>query len=821
MKQELMKRSLALALSAVMVTGLTACGGDEGGKTSKGSDDQRYFRADYIGDLPETLKNVSGNVKFSGDTVYYQGNNSDYTKNGIYSYNLTSKEEKTYWEGTQDYSDPLAESVGINTFFVDQDGNVYLYIYSSQVDANGFDTEQYADKTYDDILTYMMDNWGYENQEAAEKDWKEYYEEQFTDESGNINYGNALLQWNSWDLPRINKSSVRKLDASGNEVYQVDISTGDDSNISCNDIAVDKNNCLYMLVNKWSDTGENDEYYVQIFDESGSEKGKIKLDYYADMLIPLGDGTVAIMGWGDSGEYELSVLDTQGMKTGEKISLGQGYVEKVQPVDEKNLLMNMDGTIYQYNIETQEKTKYLSWLDCNISRNNVSGFGMLSDGNLAVLTQSYNYNSEESLCEIAVIKEIDASEAAKVTNLTLACISMDDDLEAKMIEYNKKHEDYHINVKEFYNSDSEVDYEDAMNSYVTAIASDPDIDIVVLNTMNTYSDVMNYAAKGLLIDLSEFLDSDAEINKDDFISSIVSAFEYDGKLVALPTGFGLQTVVGKASDVGEEPGWTLDEMKALLASKPEGTQLFYGRTRDWALEMCLNLGYRDFIDRENATCNFDTQEFADVLEFANMFPEEFEWKEDEDETVLMNTGKVLLSEYYLSDFNQIQMYTEIFGDKLTYIGYPTTEGNGAMLSFSNAYGITKNCKEKEAAWELMREFFLPKDVNSEDDYYGYGFSIRKDDFDKFCENAMKEDEFGGGSWGWGSFEVELKPATQEQVDEVKDLVNNTTAVSGSVSTDIMNIIKEEAAAYFSGQKSAEDVAGIIQSRMQVYLSETK
>ena len=51
--------------------------------------------------------------------------------------------------------------------------------------------------------------------------------------------------------------------------------------------------------------------------------------------------------------------------------------------------------------------------------------------------------------------------------------------------------------------------------------------------------------------------------------------------------------------------------------------------------------------------------------------------------------------------------------------------------------------------------------------------------------------------------------------------SNTTAVSGAVSDDITNIINEEAAAYFSGQKSAEDVAKIIQSRMQVYLSETK
>ena len=38
---------------------------------------------------------------------------------------------------------------------------------------------------------------------------------------------------------------------------------------------------------------------------------------------------------------------------------------------------------------------------------------------------------------------------------------------------------------------------------------------------------------------------------------------------------------------------------------------------------------------------------------------------------------------------------------------------------------------------------------------------------------------------------------------------------------LLGLEGEEAAVYFSGQKSAEDVAKIIQSRMQVYLSETK
>ena len=184
----------------------------------------------------------------------------------------------------------------------------------------------------------------------------------------------------------------------------------------------------------------------------------------------------------------------------------------------------------------------------------------------------------------------------------------------------------------------------------------------------------------------------------------------------------------------------------------------------------------------------------------------------------MNQGKVLLAAYSLTDFAQIQLYTEIFGEELTYIGYPTTEGNGALLTLGSTFAITKNCDQPEHAWKLIREHFLPKEESENNHYYSYNLSVRHDEFDKFCEQAMSDEN--NGSWGWGDFEVQIKPATQEQVDEVKALIAGITAVDGAISNDIMNIINEEAAGYFSGQKTAEQVAETIQSRVWVYLSET-
>ena len=73
-------------------------------------------------------------------------------------------------------------------------------------------------------------------------------------------------------------------------------------------------------------------------------------------------------------------------------------------------------------------------------------------------------------------------------------------------------------------------------------------------------------------------------------------------------------MIGKADDVGTTPGWTVSDMKALLASKPEGTQLFWGMDRTSALTALMSLGYNDFINWEDASCNFDSQEFIDVLD---------------------------------------------------------------------------------------------------------------------------------------------------------------------------------------------------------------
>jgi ABC-type glycerol-3-phosphate transport system substrate-binding protein len=451
-------------------------------------------------------------------------------------------------------------------------------------------------------------------------------------------------------------------------------------------------------------------------------------------------------------------------------------------------------------------------MDCNISSNSVTTFGVLSDGRVAVYLQTWGSSSYTT--DIAILNEISADEANSVKEINVTCFYLDSNMEAAAIDFNKKHTDYHININEYYDyEDSDVDYQDALDSFATAIATDSSIDVVAFTD---YSQMLDFAAKGLLVDLNSVLADDPDLGNGKIVQNVLNACTFEGSLVALPTSFSVTTLVGKVSDVGTTPGWTLSDLMALYNTKDPDTQILSWYTRERIFNMCISLGYDEFLDLENKTCNFNNQDFIDILEFASLFPEEYNYDEETDETDLMHNGKILLYETSLPDFGQTQMLANIFGDDLTYIGYPNSSGNGSMMYLSNLSGITKYCEEPDIAWEFLRETYLQ---SYESDGSWFSGSILQSDFDKFFEDCRNEDYYNG-TWGWGNYETTIHVPSQEEVDQVKDIILNSTAVNDAVSSGILNIIEEEAAAYFSGQKTAADVAANIQSRMEIYLSET-
>ena len=246
-----------------------------------------------------------------------------------------------------------------------------------------------------------------------------------------------------------------------------------------------------------------------------------------------------------------------------------------------------------------------------------------------------------------------------------------------------------------------------------------------------------------------------------------------------------------------------------------------------------------FIDWSTGECNFNSDEFKKMLEFVNRFPDEVDWQQDGPSTpTRIQNGEVLLDTAYLYDFDQIQLYEEIFQGKAVCVGFPTMDGTGGHeLSASNAYAISTKSNQKDGAWAFIESVLNKEDSNNR---YWNGFPTVKSQLDAMIAEATKVeyatdengevilDESGEaiamGSHGVGyedGWSYDFRTPTQEEVDVVLALMDEAKPVSYGGEDEVMKIINEEAEGYYSGQKSVDEVVGLIQSRVQIYVSENK
>ena len=68
--------------------------------------------------------------------------------------------------------------------------------------------------------------------------------------------------------------------------------------------------------------------------------------------------------------------------------------------------------------------------------------------------------------------------------------------------------------------------------------------------------------------------------------------------------------------------------------------------------------------------------------------------------------------------------------------------------------------------------------------------------------------------------MERKALSKEEAEYFSDFIMSVKEIS-PVDNKILDIISEEVGAFYAGQKSADEVANIIQSRVSLYLSESK
>ncbi len=541
-------------------------------------------------------------------------------------------------------------------------------------------------------------------------------------------------------------------------------------------------------------------------------------------LLPLQDGRVLGLGYDEMG-MNVSLVDIEkGITVGEKYKFGgTGYDYNVYAGIGYDLYLVNSYGIYGYNLGDEDKTQILSNIDSDFDFYMINSVLPLSD------TEFYGtYDDSESYnVKIAKFTKVPPSEVKEKQVLTLAMAYTDWGVRKQVIKFNKESDEYRIKLVDYSALyATQEDYTAGLTRLNTDIASGKTPDIILIDTEMP---IDSYISKGLFVDLKPYMEKDEELDINNFMPNILEAFSVNGKYYTLVPSYNILTIAAKTSDVGPEKGWTVKEAQDILASKPEGTEFLPGMTKNEMLINCMNMAGTQFIDKETGKCSFDSEEFIQTLEFINTFPKEIgeEYYNDEywqNYDSMWRDGRVLASTYYLGDFRSYNyMQKGTFGEKVTLIGFPSGDGDGSVIMPSMQIAISSKSKNKDAAWAFLRGFLTDE---YQSDVGNLPLSIKR--MEELADEATQRPYYYDDKTKVeydeyvyiNGVEVMIEPMTAQEADEYKQLLYSFTSPYRSDSS-VFKIIEEETASYFAGQKSAKDVATIIQSRAQLYINESR
>lgn len=787
MKRGLWKKMAALSLAAVLSLGLVACngggsgddhggqsgnrediGGGSGGNASQAGKENVYScqELDLLGSNDNVVDMRYRDGKLYLFTDRYGGSGEDFVEEnarGIYRANIDGSDS-----GFVQLASPEREETGswLVSGMITDGGYIYAVVNSSYENTSDPDNLIYEDRTF-------LDCWDME----GKLQWSKRLDSGNTEE---WTYCNKLLDGGEGRALTIMggvKNEAVLYSPQGEEVSRKELDGGIFGRLSG----------MY--------TGEDGQLTALYYDE----------------------------------EYEKQFMAAYDIETGQlgessELTFGNSY--SIRNVQGQELLLTDGMGVYTWSVGDAEPKMLMNIVNSELAANELSHVQIVDDQHFVAI-----YNDLANWAQkCAYFTYVDPASIQDRAELALGGLYIGTDVKAKVIQFNKTSEQYRITLKDYNVYNTSEDWTAGQTRLNADIINGQMPDIMVIDNMSNYS---NYVSKGLLADVGQLLEADPETSQLEYLQNVWDAFRVNGTLYAVVPSFSVRTMIAKKSLVGEPSSWTMADMEAVLATMPEGATAFGSMIRDGFIYQMISYAGQDFVDMETGKCSFNSQSFIEMLEYARTLPAEDpqNYEEDYDWAYYENQyreNRSLLYDLYIGNIKDCKYQIRgNIGEAVSFVGFPTANSNGSTLSPGNyAFMISARSDQLDGAWQFVRQFLLPEYQTGSE---LYDMPVLKSAFLDKAQEATERpywtDENGNreyydDTWNINGEEVILEPFTQEEVDAMCEFIYSVNRTS-YYNEYISNIITEEAAAFFEGQKSAQEVADIIQSRAQVYVDENR
>lgn len=672
--------------------------------------------------------------------------------------------------------------VDVNGMFISNEKVCLLKRAYHWDDETGESTEEYTVERYNSEL--VLDS------SAELNDLKSHY-----DDEDNF-YVNRYIEDNNGNGYILVNNDVMVVDSEGKFLFtakydkETESSNGGSyiSNVVCG-----KNGTVYALGNRYSYTDDNYEStnFARTVDVDKKALGETEF-------------TMSVSPYGSSGS-----------------------------TTEYDMTYNSGTKLYGYNIESDEKVALIDWITSGVDTTALGDVIVAPDGRIVYSAYNYqmegggySYSSDDML--IRILTKRDPSEIPDKELISVYTMYLSYDLRSKISDFNKSSEKYQIEVTAYEDEDY-TDYDSCLKRLNNDLVAGKLPDILIVDSSMPFN---SYISKGLIADLNEFMEKDENFNREDYLENVFEAFSVGGKLYRITPSFNISTFAAKKSIVGDKTSWTMDDFLKVAEENPDSKMFDDTTTASGFVQTMMIYNMNQFVNSETGECSFNSDSFRKILEYAKNFPEEIDWDElysDENYWVereaAYRNGKTILKSEYLYDFRSLKRDEAAdFGEPVTFIGVPSETGNGSTIQFNTSLAITAKAKNPDGAWEFIKTL-----LSDEGQKNVSGYPVKLSAFNAMAEKAKErsywEDADGNKEYYDDTYWVAdqqfvVEPNTDEDNERIINYIKSVNTVY-DYDTDLFSIIDEEVQAYFSGQKTVDEVVDIIQNRATTYVSENR
>ncbi|MBR1853500.1 MAG: extracellular solute-binding protein [Lachnospiraceae bacterium] len=601
-----------------------------------------------------------------------------------------------------------------------------------------------------------------------------------------------------------------------------------------NGFAIQQDGSVYVLM------GGDDNGIVKVSADGNAEPmtstGALgnMLDNYSG-IASMPDGKLLITYYDDQWQnVYINTYDFAADQTGEAVKLPSTVAYSLSGrfvTDAKgDVVYSTSEGVFKYHIGAEREEEIMSFVNSDLY---VTGFDVilaLDDSSFAACFSEFDSTDYSRSIHGGLFTKVDPKDIPDKKVLVLGGSYLYGDLQKRVVDFNKASQEYRIVMKDYSQYNTYDDYTLCYTQLNNDIISGNMPDILVVDSYNM--PLENYVNKGLLADIDELIQKDAELSKVEFMDNFFEACRINGRLYEVVPSFSMHTYIAKKSLVGEHNIWTMKDAMKLMESLPEGTNLFSDMTREQFMNSVMEVTGSQLVDISTGKCSFDSEAFIDYMKFAKSLPEELgdnyysdDWYTTYESQYREN--RTVLDVCYLSSIEDL-IYTinGKFGEDVSLIGFPGTgeAGSGGVIYTNTSYALAAGSPNLDAAWNFVR-YYLTDEYQETVEWQ---LPASRQYLERNAQKATQKQVYMVDGQPveedyhyWINNEMmDIEPLSQSQVKEIVDYIASVKT-RAYYNAAVINIVGEELGAFYKNQKSAEDVASLIQNRVQLYINENR